>query len=45
MQNIVLVNKTRTDWPAEILMSFLSFSDNFLQDTYIIFQTVLIILR
>ena len=27
MQNIVLINNTRTVWPIRILMPFLSFSD------------------
>ena len=33
-----LFNISRTAWPTEILMSFLSFSDNLFQDNYIIFQ-------
>ena len=36
-QNIVLINNWRTIWHTEIIMSFLSFSDNLLQDAYIIF--------
>ena len=35
---LVLINNSRTAWPTEILMSNLSFSDNLLQDDYIIFQ-------
>ena len=38
VQNIVLINKSRTAWHTEILMPFSSFSDNLLQDAYIIFQ-------
>ena len=44
-QNIVLINKSRTAWPTQILMLFLSSLDNLLQDTYIIFQNVLKILK
>ena len=37
MQNIVLINNSRTAaLPTKILMSFLSFSDHFLQDAYTI---------
>ena len=36
MWNYCLVNNSRTAWPTENLMSFLSFSDNLLQDAYII---------
>ena len=32
----VLINNSRTLWSSEILMPFLSFSDNFLVDAYII---------
>ena len=38
VQNIVLINNSRTAWPTEILMPLFSFSDNLLQDTYIISQ-------
>ena len=42
----ILTNNWRIAWPSQILMPFLSFSDNFLQYTYIIYQkNVLIILR
>ena len=40
-QNIilhVLINNSRTAWPTEISMPFLSFSDKLLHDTYVIFQ-------
>ena len=32
MQNVVLINDSRTVWPTNILMPFLRFSDNLLQD-------------
>ena len=38
MQNIVLINISRTDWPAKILMPFLSFSYNLLQGYHTVFQ-------
>ena len=38
MQNIVLINKSRTVWSTEILVPFLSFSGNLLQVAYVIFQ-------
>ena len=34
-----MINNSRTAWPTEILMSFLSFSDNLLQDSYFSFQS------
>ena len=34
----VLINNSRTAWPTEVLMPFLSSSENLLQDAYIIFQ-------
>ena len=34
----VLINNSRSAWPTKIAMPFLSFSDNLLQDAYIIFQ-------
>ena len=37
-QNIVLINNSRTTWPIQILMLFLSFLDNLHLDAYIIFQ-------
>ena len=37
-QNIVLIKNSRTAWPTFIFMLFLSFLDNLLQDTYIIFK-------
>ena len=37
MQNIVLINNLRTALCTKILMPFLSFSDNLLQDAYIYF--------
>ena len=37
MQNIVLINNSRTDWSMKFSVHFLSFSDNLLQDAYIIF--------
>ena len=43
MENIVLINISRTVCPNKILIPF--FSDYLLQDTYIIFQKLLIILR
>ena len=33
-QNIVLIDNSRTAWPALILMLFLSSLDNFLPDAY-----------
>ena len=42
----ILIPKSRTAVPTEMLMSFLSFSDNLLQGNHIIFQKkVLITLR
>ena len=38
MQNIVLINNSRTTWPTEILMPYLFFADNLLQGAYLIFQ-------
>ena len=38
MLNIVLINNSSTAWPNKMLMPFLHFSDNLLQDAYIIFQ-------
>ena len=38
MQNVVLINNSRTIWPTKVLMPFLSFSDNLPQDAYIILQ-------
>ena len=35
--SVILICNSRTAWPTEVLMPFLSFSDNLLQDTYIIF--------
>ena len=32
----VLINNSRTAWPTEILMPLFSFSDNSLQDDYVI---------
>ena len=37
VENIVFINNSRTTWTATILMSFLSFSDNLLQNAHIIF--------
>ena len=37
-QNIVLINNSRTAWPTNMLLPFLSSLDNLLQDAYIIFQ-------
>ena len=37
MQNIDLINNSRTAWPSKITMSFLSFSYNLLQDSYTFF--------
>ena len=37
VQNIVLINNSRTSWPTTILIPFFSFSDNLLQDTSILF--------
>ena len=39
VKNCVLINNSRTAWPAEILMLFLGSLDNLLQDAYNIFQT------
>ena len=36
----VVINNSRTSWIIEILMPFLSFSDDLLQDAYIIFQNI-----
>ena len=36
-QNIVLINNSKTIWPTDILMLFLNFFDNLLQDAYIVF--------
>ena len=33
-----LINNSRSAWPSRISMSFLSFSDNLLQDVYLIFH-------
>ena len=52
VQNIVLINNSRTTWQTKMLMPVLSFSDNLLQDACIIiiiiifisFKLVLIIL-
>ena len=38
MQNTVLINNSRTNWQTNTLMPFFSFSDNFLQNGYIIFD-------
>ena len=38
VQNIVLIENTRTSWPTKILMSVLSISDNLLQGACIMFQ-------
>ena len=35
MLNIALFNNSRTAWHTKILMSFLSFSENLLQNAYI----------
>ena len=37
-QNVAWINNSRTPWPSQILMLFLSSLDNLLQDAYIIFQ-------
>ena len=37
-QNVVLINNSRTAWPTYILMLFLSFLDNLLQDALSFFQ-------
>ena len=34
MQNTVLIKNSNTAWSAKILMPFLNFSDNLLQDAY-----------
>ena len=34
------ITQDRTTWPTEILMSFLSFSDNLLQDAYMFQKSV-----
>ena len=44
MQIIVLINNSRTAWPAKILMPLLSFSDNLLQGTYDAIIIIIIIL-
>ena len=38
MQNIILNNNSRPACPTKILMTFLSVSDNLLEDVYIILQ-------
>ena len=38
MQNIVLIDDSKTDEPSKISMSVFSFSDNLFQDVHIIFQ-------
>ena len=38
MQNIVIINNSRTVWPTNILMIFLSSLDNLRPGAYIIFQ-------
>ena len=38
MQNSVLISDPRTAWPTKIIMPFLNFSDNLLQDAYNIFE-------
>ena len=35
MEDIAFINNSRTAWPAKILMQFLSFSDNLLQDVQV----------
>ena len=36
MQNIILISNLRTIWPTIMLPPYLRFSDNLLQDAYII---------
>ena len=36
VQNIILINNSRTAWPSQILMPFLSFADNLIHDACII---------
>ena len=38
MHDFVLLNNSQTGWPTKIVMQFLSFSDNLLEDAYIMFQ-------
>ena len=47
MQNIVLINNSRTTWPTKILMPFLKFSDILLWDAYIIvyYSSIIIIIK
>ena len=40
MQNIILINNSRSAWSTKIWMAFLSFSDNLIQGAYIFFFKV-----
>ena len=41
----VLINNSRTAWPAEILSSVLSFADNLLKDPFTLFIKIMLMKR
>ena len=45
MQMTVLISNSKTAWLTKPVMPYLSFQDNFLQDTYIILPKKMVILN